>query len=280
MADGMRQAEEGSRLRWRGDEEFDLDGVTYACRTLEHVFNSTPERFCIRKARPEIERLEELIGRTRPRTIFEVGIDTGGSTALIAQLADPRKLVAVDIGPAGKGAALAALIERRGLERTTAIHWGVDQADRARLGQIAAAEFGGEPLDFVIDDASHLLDPTRETFNVLFPRLRPGGTYLLEDWGWAHGAMNLWPPDRTPLTVLVFEAVMGSAHSPAVIERIEIDHAWALITRGPQPVELGGFDVRDLIGPDGTGLLAGIDQRNVPPRPPPSRRRGWRGLLK
>ena len=40
----------------------------------------------------------------------------------------------------------------------------------------------GEPLDLVIDDASHLYGPTMASFEVLFPRLRPGGLYVIEDW--------------------------------------------------------------------------------------------------
>ena len=94
MPEGERESAGGSRLRWRDDEEFEVDGVGYACRPLDDVFDSTPERFCIRKARPEIEALEELLARHRPRTIFEVGIHKGGSTALIAQLAAAKKLVA------------------------------------------------------------------------------------------------------------------------------------------------------------------------------------------
>jgi predicted methyltransferase len=35
-------------------------------------------------------------------------------------------------------------------------------------------------LDLVVDDTSHL-GPTRASFNTLFPRLRPGGVYVIED---------------------------------------------------------------------------------------------------
>jgi hypothetical protein len=41
-------------------------------------------------------------------------------------------------------------------------------------------------LDLVVDDASHLLAPSTATFEMLFPRLRPGGLFLLEDWSEAH----------------------------------------------------------------------------------------------
>jgi hypothetical protein len=50
-----------------------------------------------------------------------------------------------------------------------------------------AHEFSA-PLDLVIDDASHIYGPTKASFQALFPLLRPGGLYLIEDWAWAH-----WP---------------------------------------------------------------------------------------
>jgi hypothetical protein len=46
---------------------------------------------------------------------------------------------------------------------------------------IIATEFGAMPLDLVSDDASHLLRETRASFNALFPRLRSGGEYIIED---------------------------------------------------------------------------------------------------
>lgn len=57
-------------------------------------------------------------------------------------------------------------------------HWGVEQSDARTLGEIGGREFGDEPLDPVVDDASHLLEPTRTTFNALFPRLQHEGEEL------------------------------------------------------------------------------------------------------
>jgi hypothetical protein len=64
------------------------------------------------------------------------------------------------------------------------IYHGVDQADRDTIRRLVADEFAGQPLDLVIDDASHLLTPSTATFNPLFPRQRPGGLYVIEDWSW------------------------------------------------------------------------------------------------
>jgi predicted O-methyltransferase YrrM len=96
-------------------------------------------------------------------------------------LARPERFVAIELNDRRVGA-LDALIERRSLQDSVRPVYGVDQADRARLAAIAADEFGGQPLDLVIDDASHRLDETRASFECLFPLLRPGGRFVIEDW--------------------------------------------------------------------------------------------------
>ena len=55
-------------------------------------------------------------------------------------------------------------------------------AHTARLAEIVDEAFGDEPLDLVVDDCSHRYKPSRASFNELFPRLRPGGVYVIEDW--------------------------------------------------------------------------------------------------
>jgi hypothetical protein len=38
-----------------------------------------------------------------------------------------------------------------------------------------------EKFDFIIDDGSHLLEHQIASFNILFPRLKDGGVYFIED---------------------------------------------------------------------------------------------------
>ena len=64
------------------------------------------------------------------------------------------------------------------------IHTDVDQSDRGHLAKIADEAFGDAPLDLVVDDCSHQYEATRASFNELFPRLRAGGLYTIEDWDW------------------------------------------------------------------------------------------------
>jgi len=95
---------------------------------------------------------------------------------------------------------------------------GVDQADAARLSGLLDRYFSDRTVDLAIDDASHLYGPTRTAFEVVFPYLRPGGIYLIEDWGWAHwrGVFDGAPPalltspdvlEPVAITDLAYDAV-------------------------------------------------------------------------
>ncbi|MFE0021517.1 class I SAM-dependent methyltransferase [Amycolatopsis sp. NPDC059021] len=53
-----------------------------------------------------------------------------------------------------------------------------DQSDREGLLEIAE-RYG--PFDVVIDDGSHISDHVLTSFDVLFPHVRPGGYYVIED---------------------------------------------------------------------------------------------------
>ena len=83
-------------------------------------------------------------------------------------------------------AGLTLFIEAQGAGAIVRPFYGVDQSDRVRLTEIVDAEFDGELLDLVLDDASHEYLPTRTSFEVLFPRLRPGGVFVIEDWTTDH----------------------------------------------------------------------------------------------
>jgi predicted O-methyltransferase YrrM len=157
---------------WRvGDTEF----VTSYSR------NSTLDRFALRKTQDLVEKYVDLCPAYRGANIVELGIASGGSTALLALLAEPRRLVACELA-SEPVRALDEFRDRHGLADVVRPYYGVDQADRARLRAIVEAEFGDAPLDLVIDDASHLYDETIASFEVLFPRLRPDGLFIIEDW--------------------------------------------------------------------------------------------------
>ena len=73
--------------------------------------------------------------------------------------------------------------------RNASVAFG-DQRDSAWLAALAARE-APAGLDIVIDDASHRGAWSFASYCALFPRLNPGGLYIIEDWG--TGYVEDWP---------------------------------------------------------------------------------------
>ena len=178
------------------------------------------------KSRSMIEQLARIIDEIDPRTIVELGIATGGSVALLGALAPQAKVVAIEIDPV-PAPHLVNHIAHWDLAHRLHPHFGVDQANRDALRTILADDLGDAPLDLVIDDASHRLDLTRRSFEILYPRMRPGGCYIIEDWAWAHyDIADVIPeaavPGGPPLTVLICELLMSLGTSNGPIDRLEV----------------------------------------------------------
>jgi hypothetical protein len=142
------------------------------------------------KPMAEVEAYRELLRSADGIRMVELGIAGGGSVALFSLLAKPSRLVALELS-AERVPALDAFIESRGLGEAVHLHYGVDQADRSTVREIMALEFEGAAPDLVVDDASHRYTETVASFEVLFPRLRPGGDYIIEDWACDHDIRNL-----------------------------------------------------------------------------------------
>jgi predicted O-methyltransferase YrrM len=166
-----------------------------------------------------------------PMRLLVLGILGGGSTALIASLAPSADVIAID-GLNDRSGPLDAWVAQR-RARVTAV-FGVDQSDRDRLVEVA-----GGPLDLVFDDCSHRLEPTRASFEALFPLIRPGGAYVIEDW--SHGVVPAADPalterlrdlPRRPLVNLVAEMLLACATTPQLIAGIEVTPEAVVVHRG------------------------------------------------
>src|SRR4051794_3795269 len=235
---------------WSSDEAFTLDGVTYRSLLLGGEQQpSLPNEMVIFKTRDQIERYQALIDALRPRSIVELGIFKGGSVAFLAQLARPDKMVAVDVEAECRP--LDRFIDDQGLRGVVVPYFGVDQADDAALNQIMYDEFAGLPIDLVIDDASHLVPETRASFNRLFPLVRPGGVYVIEDWGWAN---TRWPVasrmrGHTPLSVFGCELVLTCARRPGLVAAVTVDQYTLSVRRGPRDLDPHDFDISQNIDP-------------------------------
>jgi SAM-dependent methyltransferase len=260
-----------SSLPWRSDRElrfpglaFDLDWTSAAADR-----SSTAERFVVAKTREMVEFYNDRFAGGGVRNIVEIGIFKGGSVALLSQLLRPEKFVAIDLSRE-RVAALDEWIARNRLTGVVRPYYGVDQADAPRLRQILQQEIGTAGVDLVVDDGCHLLRESRAAFNAVFPFVRPGGAYVVEDWAWAH-----WPGEwqdhggpwaSLPATTqLVFELVMVAASYPELIASVEARADLAVVRRGAAPVP-EGFDISSSYRAAGRNF-----GEYVLPAPPPRR---------
>lgn len=264
-------------ISWHHDHLVEIDGVGFELG-VDPSPASSPQRLRILKPRWMVEKYLRLIARERPARVLELGIYDGGSAALLALAARPQRLVAVDLAAAAPPLDqwLAAPSTPAPIRAAVRPFYGVDQADKARLGALLDAEFGAAPLDLAIDDASHLLEPTVASFEVVFPRLRPGGVFIVEDWATVHDIERvlLERPElllqhsgkavepSTPLTRMLFEVILAIAYTEVVAD-IHIARHWAEIRRGPASIDAATFALRDCYARRGAELLR--DPATLPP---------------
>jgi len=136
--------------------------------------------------------------RHEPVTLLEIGI--GGYASRARGGASLRMWKAYF--PAGTIIGLDIEDKSRFAEERITILQG-DQGDRAFLREVAARH---GPFDIVIDDGSHRCDHVITSFEVLFPHVRDGGIYVVEDlqtsyWGKYGGSSRPNTPG-TSMTLL------------------------------------------------------------------------------
>lgn len=102
------------------------------------------------------------------------------------------------------------------------------------------------------------------SFNLIFPHLRTGGYYVIEDWAWAHWPGDQWQKDggiwsdKPALTNLIFELVMLSASRCDLIESVEIYGNTAIVKRGSGPIKEGNFEISKLYFCRGKSFMAAV----------------------
>ena len=105
--------------------------------------------------------------RDEPITFLEIGVNKGGSIAVWEAYFPNATLLATDIKP-------KCLI--RNTERTT-----VSLVDQFEPDQLRAYADEHGPFDVVIDDGSHYSSHQILTLETLWPYMKPGGIFVIED---------------------------------------------------------------------------------------------------
>jgi hypothetical protein len=115
----------------------------------------------------EIE-LQRFIEVAKPVQLLEIGVQNGGSLQIWSRyLPAGSSIIGIDIDPKCGELELADNVR---------IKIG-DAGDPEVLDRL----LGSRCFDIIIDDGSHLSDDVITTFQACFPRLKPGGIYVIED---------------------------------------------------------------------------------------------------
>jgi predicted O-methyltransferase YrrM len=172
----------GAKIEWLDKATFTVGGHKI---TMNYEYGGSKRKseqadFTMMKSRTFLTQYLQHQGEDF-RRILELGVYQGGSFVFLDQVFNPDRISAVELSTVPIPALDTYVKERRGRAH---VHYGTSQDDVQRLSEIIENDFGGQ-LDLVVDDASHFYDQTKASFKVAFPRLRPGGLYIIEDWSWS-----------------------------------------------------------------------------------------------
>ena len=115
--------------------------------------------------------------------ILEMGVHRGDSLEMLADYFPDALVVGVDAEAPERVFSTSRIKVYEGLQDDPALY--------ARI----AAENGISVFDLIIDDCAHIGSIAAASFQILFPKLKGGGLYIIEDWGagywpkWPEGAL-------------------------------------------------------------------------------------------
>ncbi len=138
---------------------------------------------------------------SEPVRLLEIGVLGGGSLELWTRWFGPHaRIVGVDVDPACATLSVGSAEVRIG-----------SQDDSAFLNSVVD-ELGG--VDVVIDDGNHTSRSVTKSLKTLFPRLSPGGLYIIED---LHA--SYWPSfggglQRRGSSIEQLKSTVDSLHQP------------------------------------------------------------------
>ena len=106
-------------------------------------------------------------------TVLEIGVNEGASVRMWEQYFTCALVIGVDINP-------AAAVHARDRIR-------IEIANQSDVADLVALATKYGPFDLVVDDGSHLWDNQITTFQWLYPFVRQGRYYILEDIDTSYG---------------------------------------------------------------------------------------------
>lgn len=187
--------------------------------------------------------------RNMPCVYLEIGVFNGGSLDIMRQyLGNAARIIGVDIMPQCKA------IEQRGFE----IYIG-DQADGAFLRQLGATVGNA---DIIVDDGGHTSDQQITTFLHMFPLLRDGGIYIVED---LHA--NFWQShnvSRYGITFFDFAKGLADKMSYWHLDPASLAGRYALPREQRPPMTIQNFATTQIYGMHFYDSIIVFEKRRVP----------------
>jgi cephalosporin hydroxylase len=240
-------------LTWTSEREFKIAGINFCCALHDYALRTNDERIVILKNRTVLEDYISVLGATPPGNVLEFGIFQGGSPVLFSLMFGLSKFVGIDICKRADN--VESFLEKHPIGKRIKTYYEVSQADREAVIEIAKNEFREKPIDLIIDDASHEYELSKATFETVFPLLAPGGTYVLEDWGWAHWPGSTSFQAKTSLSILLFQVIMLCASRQDIIREVRVLPSFAFIKKGNNPPSLDGMTLEKLYNIRGMQIL-------------------------
>ena len=114
---------------------------------------------------------------------FELGVYKGDSLELFARYFENGLILGLDANPVERIFSTSRIKFYQGLQNDSVLF--------ERIWQENSITY----LDIVIDDCSHIGSYTLDSFKLLFSKLKPGGYYVIEDWG--TGYWPKWPGGKS-----------------------------------------------------------------------------------
>jgi len=151
---------------------------------MEHTDKSSCVSACWDYLRHYEMALKEL--RHAPINLIEIGVESGGSTRIWKWFFSQAQIVGIDINPTCAKSA----------QERVKIEIG-SQIDGKFLDRVAAEN----PPTIIVDDGSHQNQHIIYSFERLFPKLLPGGVYIIEDIGGPQGSAEDATAAATPETL-------------------------------------------------------------------------------
>lgn len=235
-------------IAFTSDESVEIDGIKFRLSVTDYTFATDEQSIALLKNRELIELYDNLLYSRDVKNMLELGAYEGGTGILFTTLKDDLKYLGIDHLPEPAGLT-KFLQSRQALQSRLAFYYNTSQ-DSEALPELVRHHFADTELDLVIDDCSHQYPLTKRAFELIFPLLKRGGLYIIEDWGWQH--WRNWPiPDvlkeGPPQTQLLLELLMATASNERnLIDHIEVHWNYFIVSKG-QAEYAPGFKLEDYI---------------------------------